>query len=88
MCSRFLKPESNRQYQAEERVLMLRRVRVERYRLKSLLDAMRQEALAPPEKIRRLCLELNTHHKTNEFDGCDSMGDVVRLNLKLVLTKA
>ncbi|UOG76149.1 hypothetical protein MTX78_06010 [Hymenobacter tibetensis] len=85
MCSRFLKAETIRQYQTEERVLMLRRVRLERYRLKALMDCMRREELAPPEKVAQLQTELNLHHKTSAFNRCRNMGDIVRQNLKLVL---
>jgi hypothetical protein len=81
MCARLLKPETVRQYQTEERALMARRARAERYRLRDLLDVMRQHYLAPPEKVIQLKAELNRYHHTNAFDKCDSMGDVVRQNL-------
>jgi hypothetical protein len=81
----LLKPESLRQYQAEERTLMARRARAERHRLKALLDVMRRQELAPTEKIDELKGALNRYHRTNKFDHCDSMGDVVRLNLWLML---
>ncbi|GAA4370974.1 hypothetical protein GCM10023185_45990 [Hymenobacter saemangeumensis] len=87
MCARNLKPETVRQYQAEERTLIARRVRTERYRLKDLFDAMRQDELAPPEKIQQLCQELNQHYKAPHFDRCRSMGDVVRLHIKLMLIR-
>ncbi|GAA4373718.1 hypothetical protein [Hymenobacter koreensis] len=81
----LLKTETIRQYQTEERTLMARRARAERYRLKDLVDCMREEELAPADKIAQLKKELNLHHQTAEFDRCDSMGDVVRQNLRLVL---
>ncbi|MBJ6142472.1 hypothetical protein [Hymenobacter sp. BT559] len=85
MCARLLKPESLRQYQAEERTLMARRARAERHRLKALLDVMRRQELAPTEKIDELKGALNRYHRTTKFDHCDSMGDVVRQNLWLML---
>jgi hypothetical protein len=85
MCARLLKPENLRQYQAEERALMARRARAERHRLKALLDVMRQQQLAPVEKVDELKAALNRYHRTQSFDACDSMGDVVRLNLWLML---
>ena len=81
MCARLLKPETLRQYQTEERALMARRARAERHRLRDLLDVMRQHLLAPPEKVDQLKAELNRYHRTQAFDKCDSMGDVVRQNL-------
>jgi len=85
MCARLLKPETLRQYQTEERALMARRARAERYRLRDLLDVMRQHDLAPPEKVEQLKAELNRYHHTEAFDKCDSMGDIVRQNLWLML---
>ena len=81
MCARHLKPESIRQYQTEERALMARRARAERHRLRDLLDVMRQHELAPPEKVAQLKAELNRYHRTEAFEKCDSMGDLVRQNL-------
>jgi hypothetical protein len=85
MCARHLKPDAIRQYQAEERTLIARRVRTERYRLKALMDAMRADELAPPAKVVQLCAELNHHYGGTFFNNCYSMGDVVRLHIKLML---
>ncbi|MBH8567686.1 hypothetical protein KB206_02245 [Microvirga sp. STS02] len=85
MCARHLKPETLRQYQTEERALMARRARAERHRLRDLLEAMRRHDLAPPEKVAQLKAELGRYHHTDAFEKCDSMGDVVRQNLWLML---
>ena len=85
LCARLLKPETLRQYQTEERALMARRARAERHRLKALLDVMRQHELAPPEKVEQLKAELNRYHHTKAFSKCDSMGDLVRQNLWVML---
>ncbi|MBF9222004.1 hypothetical protein [Hymenobacter ruricola] len=85
MCAHLLKPETVRQYQTEERALMAGRARAERHRLKALLDVMRAHELAPPDKVAQLKAELNRYHHTRAFDGCDSMGDLVRLHLWVML---
>ena len=85
LCTSLLKSSTLRQYQAEERTLMARRARAERHRLKALLDVMRGQELAPPDKVDELKAALNRYHRTQKFDYCDSMGDVVRLNLWLML---
>ena len=87
LCTRLLTPETQRQYQTEERTLMTRRARSERYRLKALLDVMRRDELSSDQKTRQLGGELNHHHRTTQFDRCRNMGDVVRLNLKLMLLR-
>jgi hypothetical protein len=85
MCAKLLKPETVRQYQTEERALMARRARAERYRLRDLLEVMRRHDLAPLEKVEQLKAELNRYHHTEAFEKCDSMGDIVRQNLWLML---
>ena len=85
LCARVLQPSTLRQYQAEERTLMARRARAERHRLKALLDVMRHQDLAPAEKVDELKAALDRYHRTDQFSRCDSMGDVVRLNLWLML---
>ena len=87
LCTQLLTPETQRQYQTEERTLMARRARSERYRLKALLDVMRRDELSSPEKTRQLSQELNHFHRTALFDRCRNMGDVVRQNLKLMLRR-
>ena len=64
---------------------MARRARAERHRLQALLDVMRRQQLAPVAKVDELKTVLNRYHRTDKFDHCDSMGDVVRLNLWLML---
>ena len=85
MCGDLLTAESVRQYQTEERSLMARRVRAARYRLKDLIACMRRDEISQPEKVEELKTELNRHHHTELFDRCRSMGDVVRLNLQIML---
>lgn len=84
----LLKPETVKQYQNEERTLMFRRLRSARYRLKDLIDRMRSDTISTPEKIGNLKQELAQHHHSKEFLKCKCMGDLVRLNLKIILTKA
>lgn len=84
----LLKPDVVRQYQNEERTLMFRRLKSARYRLKDLIDCMRKDTISTPEKIAQLRQELAEHHKSDEFLKCKCMGDLVRLNLKIMLVKA
>ncbi|MDX5438793.1 MAG: hypothetical protein LPK03_16460 [Pontibacter sp.] len=85
---KLLKPDVVRQYQNEERTLMFRRLKSARYRLKDLIDCMRQDTISTPEKIEQLKQELSQHHNSKDFLKCKNMGDLVRLNLKVILTKA
>ncbi|MCC9138177.1 hypothetical protein ACFSKU_00395 [Pontibacter silvestris] len=84
---KLLKPETMRQYQSEERTLLFRRLKLARYRLKDLIDCMRSDTVSTPEKVKQLKQELAEHHKSDEFLKCNCMGDLVRLNLKTILSK-
>ncbi|TPE43553.1 hypothetical protein [Pontibacter mangrovi] len=85
---KLLKPDVVKQYQNEERTLMFRRLKSARYRLKDLIDCMRQDTISTPEKVAQLKQELSEHHKSDIFLRCRNMGDLVRLNLKVILAKA
>ena len=83
----LLDPKTMEQYQSEERTLLFRRLKTARYRLKDLIDCMRCDTISTPEKVEMLKQELARHHKSEEFLKCKSMGDLVRLNLKTILTR-
>ena len=74
--------QSMRQYQAEERALIALRIKIERERLDSLLDAMCTEPLAPPEKIAQLREGLADHYDDATFLACHTMGELVRRSLE------
>lgn len=80
-------PQTVKQYQMEERSLIAARVVTTRTRLKELFDIMVQDELSSTDKIEQLKNELKLHHKTDAFDACQSMGDLVRTNFRLLLQK-
>ncbi|GAB2550093.1 hypothetical protein [Rufibacter soli] len=85
LCTQWLHPETMKQYQNEERTLLIRRIGAARHRLKDLVDCMRKDTISTPEKTRQLAKELAAHHQDPEFLNCSSMGDIVRLQLKLMV---
>lgn len=82
--TRYLTPESVRQYQIEERSLMAGRLRVEQTRIGDLMVAMRQDEIAPPANVEQLSQALNRHYHVSQFIHCRTMGDVVWRSLELV----
>ena len=84
---RHMSPQTVRQYQLEERTLIGVRVRTIGDRLGELMDCMRVDVIAPADKVRALCAELDDHHETRRFRGCRTMGEVVAMNLELLLDK-
>ena len=84
---KLLNPQTVQQYLSEERTLLYHRLKLARYRLKDLIDIMRTDTISTPEKIEQLKKELAEHHQSDEFLRCNNMGDLVRLNLKTILTR-
>jgi len=82
-----LESEVVRQYQLEERSLIARRARASRVHLNDLINCMIKDPLSNPQKVNQLSQELTSHHKTDIFDDCKTMGEIVLANLKLVLQK-
>ena len=87
LCLSHLNNESIAQYQFEERTMITFRLVSSRYRIKELLDIMKDDEISTPEKMQQLIEELNNYHNTNHFSRCKSIGDIVKTNLKQTLRK-
>src|SRR5688572_9551984 len=87
LCLKHLNNETIAQYQAEERTLITFRLASSRYRIKELLDIMSRDEISIPEKILQLKNELGEHLNTKLFGKCQSMGQVVKRQLKQILQK-
>lgn len=74
--------ESVSQYQAEERARIVFRIVTDRYQLKELMDVMVKEELAPKEKVLQLKIELADHFKNTAFVKAQTMGQILKLQLK------
>lgn len=74
-----------RQYQEEERTLIMNRLKLGHTRLESLFHNMRKDVLAPQEKLVELREALSLHYQTKQFKNCKSMGDLVHAVLDWVL---
>ena len=81
----FLSKESIRQYQAEERALMAKRIVLSEYQYKLLIKVMKNDTVSSDEKRKQLAKELSEFHKNDSFLKCKSMGDLIQLNLNLML---
>lgn len=88
LAQHFLDQNSIAQYQTEERTMMAFRLVSARYRVKELLDIMHDDAISQPEKIRQLSIELSEHFHQPAFLRCDTMGQMVKTQLKQTLRKS
>ena len=82
LCTQHINPETAAQYQQEERTMLSLRLKVERYRIKELMDCMRADVISTPDKTSQLKQELADYHQNKMFLKCKSMGDLVTTNMK------
>ncbi len=79
--------ETVRQYQLEERSLIAARIKASVTQVKELFDVMVTEELSQPDKVWQLKHELADHHQNAAFLRCQTMGEIVLTNLRLLLQK-
>jgi hypothetical protein len=87
LCMKHLNKDSIEQYQAEERTLMAFRVASSRHRLMELLNIMAKDDIATPDKLLQLKSELAGYFSNPVFLKCNSMGQLVKRQLKQTLQK-
>jgi len=78
-------PESVRQYQKEEKVMIANRLNTAGNRIFAITDIMAEDTISTPENTASLRKELATHYNNPDFLQCPTMGEVVKLSLRLVL---
>ncbi len=76
-----------KQYQLEERSLIAARIKSNVDRVQELLGIMQMNQISSPEKVKLLSRDLSRHHKSNVFDHCNTMGEIVLANIQLLLQK-
>ncbi len=81
-------PAIVRQYQKEERVLMVNRCKKNMLILKHLLYVMKRDTIAPIENIISLRQDLKNHYKNKNFLQCKNMGEILEKSLELLLQSA
>jgi len=83
-CTRLIDLKNAHQYQREERTLLLQRAESSQQRLDLLVDAMAGDPIAPDENVVMLREGLAEHFDSDAFLACESMGALVRENLRQV----
>jgi hypothetical protein len=87
LVMRHLDKDSIDQYQTEERTIMAFRVVSSRFRLMELLNIMSSDQISTPEKIVQLRTELSGYFHTPIYSRYNSMGQLVKRQLKQTLQK-
>lgn len=78
-------PESVRQYQKEEKVMIANRLNTSGNRIIALTDIMASDNISTPANTASLRKELAQHYQDNTFLECPTMGEIVKHSLRLVL---
>ncbi len=87
LCMKYMTAETVFQYQREERALIANRIKTSRYRLKDLIDVMVKDHISPDKKVTQLKQELSQHYQNKLFLKCQTMGEIVKTSLRIVLEK-
>lgn len=87
MGIKYLTNETVKQYQHEERTNIARRAKSSSVKLELLLSCMEKDVLSTPDKVKQLREDLAAHHKNTLFLNCENMGQLVRMNIKLLVQK-
>lgn len=82
LVAKHFNPDVIRQYQMEERSLVIRRMRAQRHRLKDLKDSLLDDELSTREKVDQLRRELAEYHQNYRFLNCDTMARILLLHMK------
>lgn len=86
-CLDQLTQQTAYQYQREEYSLMVRRMGLIQGRLRNLLAEMSDDVLSLSENTESLRQELAEFHKRKQFLRADSMGDLLRESLQMVIDR-
>jgi hypothetical protein len=87
LVTKHLNKDSIEQYQVEERTIMAFRVVATRFRLMELFNIMAADELSVPGKLDQLRGELAAYFNAPVFLKCQSMGQLVKRQLKQTLQK-
>lgn len=78
LAMKHMSAETVEQYKLEERALMAKRLRLAKYQVKELMEAMKHDELSLPDYIVSLKKDLAKHYADSSFLKCVSMGEIVQ----------
>ena len=79
-----LKSNSIEQYRKELRALIIKRLSNSNRRFKDLMEVMEGDRIATPEKVEQLKTGFNRLYKTEEFNHCGCMADILQTHLNYI----
>ena len=73
------------QYQQEEQSSIMYQARSEKHRLRELRDVSKKDNISTPANIHQLASGLAKHYGDPHYHTCESMTDIIELNIKNVI---
>jgi len=73
------------QYQREEKMVMIARMKAAKWPLLNLLEAMGKEPIAPEENVIKLREELSLYYHSKRILRARNMGEIVKASLLEIL---
>ena len=84
LAMKHMSTETVEQYKLEERALMAKRLRLAKYQVNELMQAMMHDELSLPEHVNRLKMDLYNYYGVKEFLKCQNMGELVQVCLDTI----
>jgi len=84
LAMKHMSAETVEQYKLEERALMAKRLRLAKYQVKELMEAMMHDELSLDKHIKMLKNDLAKHYQDKSFLDCSKMGEIVQTCLDQV----
>lgn len=85
LCAKHISKETAEQYAHEERSLLRKRYKLAEDQILELLEVMRIDRVSTDEHRAQLREELALYHRVPDFRACITMGDILGLQMKVVM---
>jgi hypothetical protein len=85
LAMEYLTDKTVLQYQQEEQSSIMYQARSERYRLKELRDVSIKDNISTVDNIHQLREGLFKHYADPHYHKCETMTDIIELNIKNVI---
>ncbi len=85
-CRTLLDANTIKQYQLEEQTLIGKRLASSTVKYEKLMTVMKNDKISSSEKTKKLASDLSKYHKEARFLSLDSMGKILDMHLKKIVS--
>ncbi|MEO1449901.1 MAG: hypothetical protein AAFV07_10255, partial [Bacteroidota bacterium] len=84
---RHMTPETVAQYQREERSMIASRIRYASRQISDLMKFMVRDNLSRESYVGQLAIELAEHYEDDRFQAAETMGEIVKASLEILIER-